>query len=180
MNRRLAMAGAAMALSFAASTAGASTFTFVGSWLVADGPLWSSGGVQSLSGLEVAALLFGGSASDYAISTIDMDPDHINHSAFLDGYGDTTYLTTPASEGFVGVFGSSYDQGYGNYSAYVFDHACGIYYCDGGGGDLARNYAFRADGGVPEPATWGLMLMGFGGLGAALRANRRRTALATA
>ena len=32
--------------------------------------------------------------------------------------------------------------------------------------------------GTPEPATWGLMLLGFGGLGATLRANRRRQALA--
>lgn len=32
--------------------------------------------------------------------------------------------------------------------------------------------------GVPEPATWGLMLVGFGGLGAALRARRRSLALA--
>jgi len=37
--------------------------------------------------------------------------------------------------------------------------------------------SFEADnfaGGVPEPATWGLMIMGFGGMGAVLR--RRRTA----
>jgi subtilisin-like proprotein convertase family protein len=33
-------------------------------------------------------------------------------------------------------------------------------------------------GGVPEPATWAMMLMGFGGLGAVLR--RRRAALAAA
>jgi hypothetical protein len=32
---------------------------------------------------------------------------------------------------------------------------------------------------VPEPATWGLMIMGFGGMGAVLR-NRRRRAIATA
>jgi hypothetical protein len=31
-------------------------------------------------------------------------------------------------------------------------------------------------GGVPEPASWGLMILGFGGLGATLRANRRRLA----
>ncbi len=33
--------------------------------------------------------------------------------------------------------------------------------------------------GAPEPATWAMMLVGFGGLGAVLRMNRRRT-LATA
>ena len=31
-------------------------------------------------------------------------------------------------------------------------------------------------GGVPEPATWGMMLVGFGGLGVAMRAARRRRA----
>lgn len=33
-------------------------------------------------------------------------------------------------------------------------------------------------GGVPEPGVWALMLLGFGGAGAALRAQRRRLALA--
>ena len=33
---------------------------------------------------------------------------------------------------------------------------------------------------VPEPATWALMLVGFGGLGAALRMNRRRASPITA
>jgi hypothetical protein len=31
-------------------------------------------------------------------------------------------------------------------------------------------------GGVPEPATWAMMLIGFGGLGAAMRSNRRKQA----
>ena len=35
-------------------------------------------------------------------------------------------------------------------------------------------------GGVPEPATWAMMLMGFGGLGAALRSARRRLGQALA
>jgi hypothetical protein len=37
---------------------------------------------------------------------------------------------------------------------------------------------FGAVGSVPEPATWGLMILGFGGIGAVLR--RRRTSLAVA
>jgi len=32
-------------------------------------------------------------------------------------------------------------------------------------------------GAIPEPASWGLMIIGFGGLGATLRFNRRRLAL---
>ena len=37
----------------------------------------------------------------------------------------------------------------------------------------ALSFALDNSGGVPEPATWGLMLLGFGGMGAALRARRR-------
>jgi len=36
----------------------------------------------------------------------------------------------------------------------------------------------RVISGVPEPATWALMMSGFAGLGGALRANRRRVATA--
>jgi len=43
-------------------------------------------------------------------------------------------------------------------------------------GNLLDNVELQT--GVPEPTTWALMLVGFGGLGAMLRANRRRTALA--
>lgn len=35
-------------------------------------------------------------------------------------------------------------------------------------------------GAVPEPTTWSLMLLGFGGLGATLRATRKRAAAVTA
>jgi hypothetical protein len=43
-----------------------------------------------------------------------------------------------------------------------------------------RAYIVAGDqtGGVPEPGTWALMILGFGGAGASLRIKRRRTALA--
>jgi hypothetical protein len=40
--------------------------------------------------------------------------------------------------------------------------------------------SFSVSNAVPEPASWALMLTGFFGLGATLRAARRRTAVATA
>jgi PEP-CTERM motif-containing protein len=49
--------------------------------------------------------------------------------------------------------------------------------------DFAAGDFFSASGstgGVPEASTWALMLLGFGGVGATLRASRRRQATATA
>ncbi len=52
----------------------------------------------------------------------------------------------------------------------------------GGNGSYAGTLAFSLvpGGGVPEPASWALMLVGFGGVGALLRSNRRRPAMASA
>jgi hypothetical protein len=58
-------------------------------------------------------------------------------------------------------------------SAYVDDNAIGAQY---------TNYVFRVDaigGAVPEPATWGLMLAGFGIVGGAMR-RRQRTSVSFA
>lgn len=46
-------------------------------------------------------------------------------------------------------------------------------------GDFVVDRAYIVAGNaIPEPGTWALMLLGFGGAGAALRASRRRTATA--
>jgi hypothetical protein len=50
---------------------------------------------------------------------------------------------------------------------------------NGNTGNVAATGVPTTGGGVPEPATWAMMLMGFGGLGAMLR-NRRRQAVVTA
>ena len=74
--------------------------------------------------------------------------------AFLDGWGDTQYLTTPNSQFFkkdVDPEGYNFPQAQRDaYSAWVADHT------QQGGLD-ARNYAFVP---VPEPHAWTLMLGG--------------------
>lgn len=78
--------------------------------------------------------------------------------------GDFAYMSNPGLTGYqlTGAFGPLAVTGSGTQSV------------DTSGGNLAfnafRDTTFTANGGaVPEPATWAMMLLGFGGLGAALR-----------
>ncbi len=64
------------------------TATYVGSFQTNDGPNWNTN-PQVYSGLEAAAHIFGGSPSDYAISTNPdtTDPSTITHTAFASTWG---------------------------------------------------------------------------------------------
>lgn len=162
---------------------GAPMYTFAGSWVVGDGPD-NALNPPVYSGREAAALLFGGDALDYVISTIDEDAENINFRAFLDGYGDETFLIEPAPDTFSL---SSNGGGYANdpsFSAYVLDHTCFNRYVDpsqacAGDGTQFVNYAFRVADvqEVPEPATGLLLLVALAGCAAArgrAAANGRR------
>ncbi len=177
--KKFALILAATAAAAFSSTAASAAYVYAGSWNVADGPRWSgadaAGNAPPLSGVQTAAFLFGGTAADYVTSTIDNTVGSINFSSWVDGYEDSSHLIggTAVADTFVGISGPNYRSGSGNYSAYVFDHACGIYYCAGGGGEKSTNFAFRIVGGaVPEPASWALMLTGFGLAGVAMRRRR--------
>jgi hypothetical protein len=50
------------------------------------------------------------------------------------------------------------------------------YYCQGGGQCMPSVAVSLFSGGVPEPATWALMLTGFGTMGAAMRLRRKQSA----
>lgn len=174
------LAAAAFAFLGAQSAANAAvSYTYVGSWIVGDGPVWTSN-PQVFSGQSAAAFLFGGNASDYAISTAGADPLSINHLTFLDGWGDTQFLNNPQSESFsvdLGAPGYNDPSGVGSaYSAFVLDHTCGNRYsnpaaaCSGFGTQFV-NYAFRINN-VPEPTT--TALAGLGLLGAVLARRRQK------
>lgn len=126
------------------------------------------------SPLDAAILLFGGTAGNRAVSISDTT---ITYTGWVDGYGDTTHLKTDwFGQGSLGPVAQTYSLGdssglynYPAFSAYVRDHDGAFTTADSP--EASINYVWAT---VPEPASWALMIAGFGMVGAALR--RRSTA----
>jgi hypothetical protein len=160
----------------AGGTSASPVYSFVGSWIVGDGPVWTSN-PPVYSGQDAAAFLFGGNASDYVTSTIDNTVPNINFRTFLDGWGNTTFLVSPAPDTYsLSSNGGGYNQ-FPSFSAYVLDHTCSNRYsnpgqgCQGFGTQYV-NYAFRdINAAVPEPMT---MILGGTGLLALGYVGRKR------
>lgn len=163
---------AAVALAASACATVAEAATFVGSWRVDQGPNWATV-PAALSGQQAAALLFGGNASDYSISTVDANAANINNKAWVSVWFASSFPDCPTGfpcgrivdEDSVTSTGGLYANP-GDTSAYVQDWAVGPEFV---------NYAF-IDARIPEPGTWALLITGFGMVGATMR--RRRPALA--
>jgi hypothetical protein len=157
----LTIAVALVATLGAARTASAQ-FTYVGSWLVEDGPPWPTVPLQ-YSGQSAAALLFGGAASGYAISTVDNNPLNVNHLAWYSTWGGACGGTFPC--------GTQYAEGLTNGVFYAVPGDVSAYVQDWARGPQYRNYAFAVTA-TPEPATAGLMALGLGVIGLGVKRKR--------
>lgn len=172
---KFGMASAFAVAMLSSVSASAVTYTFVGSWSVhnPDAPVWWGSppdGPLAYTGQEAAALLFGGTAANYVISTIDSSVANINFMANYDviGFGGAVFAQDYFSKYLGQYYGptSGFDFGNSNNAASAFVRDNFV---------TATNYAFRV-GGVPEPESWALMVIGFGVVGASMR--RRSTVVA--
>lgn len=170
MKQYLALVALAVALPFASSANAA--LMFVGYWDVADSnaPLWDDSfpeGPLAYTGQEAAAFVFGGSASDYSISTVDDTVANIDNMSWYN---------------ILGVGGAIFEEDYsskylGQYygPTFVFTpgdrrNSASAFVRDGLTQGVERNYAFKDDGrSVPEPSVVSMMLLGLGGLWMARR-----------
>lgn len=170
MNKILKIVIPAMLVAVLATSASAVSYTFVGSWRVDAGPNWPTV-PPAYSGQSAAALLFGGSPGDYAISTIDSDPANIDFLSWVSTWdsgglglcGGAFPCGTKIAQGAVTSTGGLY-QNPGDTSAYVNDWAVGAEY---------TNYAFTVSR-VPVPAAATLLPAAIGVL--AFVRRRRKAA----
>jgi hypothetical protein len=108
-------------------------------------------------------------------NSVDRKPTGVGLSIFtvLDGSPTVAYATTLAGpEGTKAKYFNQISLGAGDQLGFIIDKN-GSNWNDSTG----VNFSLSA---VPEPASWGLMILGFAGLGASLRQRRARTAAAVA
>lgn len=160
----------AATLVVAAGAADAATYTYVGSWQVDQGPDWMTQPL-SYTGQEAAVMLFGGTAANYAISTVSNLIADIDFQSWVSVWSAASFsdcTSFPCGRKVAQDFKTSTGGSYlntGDTSAFVQDWAVG--------GEFT-NYAFKVAS-VPLPAALPLLVLALGGLGAVGAMRRRNT-----
>ena len=161
---------------FAVAGAASAGIVFVGSWNVYDpaAPSWlddAPNGPLAYTGQEAAALLFGGVASDYQISTVGSDIGTIDNQAWYDviGFGGAIHAENYSNKYLGQYYGPSSGYPFGDPNA-----PASAFIRDNLQNDQRINYAFRYDDtpAIPEPATWAMLITGFGLTGFAMRRRK--------
>ena len=98
----------------------------------------------------------------------------------LGGTNDFGFGTTLSGLTVIGMhFGNNTDSAINNVTAFwlfnLTTPGTTIHLNPNANGSSNAQLYTTGGGAVPEPATWGMMLLGFGGMGMALRRSRRRT-----
>ena len=138
-----------------------------------------AGNLLNNSPADVANQIFG-------LQAVGFDTTGFNFNSYLKiaNNGGSTTVDFPGlfvGDTIIGIhFGGGAFPGGGN------DQATGFFKINAGAGldTLTLNLSsssgvvlYQTGGAVPEPATWGMMIVGFGGIGALLRTRRRQAAL---
>lgn len=119
----------------------------------------------SISGLDGTGVISGGAFSGQLVA--------ISNFGFVDLFDPiANSLTTIASGGSRGDYGMN-DPSTGTL---LMDFSEGVYRLSCGPGCSIGGSGPPPNGGIPEPSSWALMLIGFFSLGAAVRQRRARTA----
>ncbi len=156
----------------------------------------------TLDFIPIGTGTFTGGSSDTVVSAGNSLRNYsvtYNFTAPADGNGSISFTTTSVAPALLSITSASFNgtpvtittgtgangavtyNGFFDFTSAMFGDAFALTL--GGevrrGGTLSTSLSYAASTGVPEPATWGLMILGFGAVGGAMR--RRRTAtLATA
>lgn len=133
---------------------------------------WTTGDLDTYLGISAsptnpigaylpATQVYQPSAGGFYVYSVDLGSTTLLGTSGVGGAGQDSYLLTLGQD----LAPGSYIVGF---LAQTNDAGTGY-------GATANSGAILETGAVPEPGTWGLMLLGFAGVGVALRRSRKRT-----